>query len=221
VSIGREGANWRACLTVVTAAMVAPGLAGADDKAADSLAHDRPSWEVAASALLYVLPEEADYFQPTVIVDRGLLHLEGRYNYEARETGSAWLGANFSFGEKLKLGLTPMAGGVFGQMKGIATGLTITLEWGPLALWSQSEYVFDLADSSQSFFYVWSELSVTGPEWLRAGVVLQRTRVFETSTEVQGGPLIGVSFWKLSATAYLFAPAQADQFVVVALAGAL
>jgi hypothetical protein len=149
-----------------------------------------------------------------------LLHLEARYNYEARETASAWLGANFTFGEDLELGLIPMVGGVFGQTSGIATGLTITLAWGPLALWSQSEYVFDLADSSNDFFYVWSELSVTWPEWLRAGVVLQRTRVFQTKTEVQGGPLLGVSFWKLSATAYLFAPGQADQFVVVALAGA-
>ena len=103
----------------------------------------------------------------------------------------AWIGWNFSFGEEPRLGLTPMVGGVFGQMKGIAPGLTLTLDWGPLALWSQSEYVFDLGDSSQSFFYAWTEFSVTGPEWLRVGVVLDRTRAFQTSTEVQGGPLMG------------------------------
>jgi hypothetical protein len=178
-----------------------------------------PAWEWGPSVLLYVLRDEPDYLQPTLTVDRGPLHLEARYNYEARDTGSAWVGWNLSFGDELKLGLTPMVGGVFGEVNGIAPGLTITLEWGPLALWHQSEYVFDLADSSGSFYYVWSELSVTGPDWLRVGVVLQRTRAFQTSTEVQGGPLVGVSFWKLSATAYLFAPGQVDQFVVVAASG--
>ena len=180
---------------------------------------EESGWRWGPSVLLYLPRNAPSYLQPTLTLDRGALHLEGRYNYEAQETGSAWLGANFSFGEKLRLGLTPMVGGVFGQMKGIAPGLTITFEWGPLALWHQSEYVFDLSDSSQNFFYVWSELSVTGPEWFRAGVVLQRTRVFETSTEVQGGPLIGVSFWKLAATLYLFSLGQDDQFVVVALGG--
>jgi hypothetical protein len=112
-----------------------------------------------------------------------------------------------------------MVGGVFGRTKGIAPALTLTLEWGPLALWSQSEYVFDLGDSSASFFYAWSELSVSNGDWLRVGVVLQRTRVFQTSTEVQGGPLLGISVWKLSATAYLFSPGQQDQFVAVSVAG--
>jgi hypothetical protein len=168
--------------------------------------------------LLYALPGETDYLQPTLTVDRGPLHLEGRYNYEARETGSAWVGWNLSFGDELAFVVTPMVGGVFGQVQGIAPGLTFTVEWGPLSLWHQSEWVFDLVDSSRSFFYVWSELSVTGPEWLRVGVVLQRTRAFQTSTAVQGGPLLGVSFWKLSATVYLFSPGRDDQFVVVAAA---
>jgi hypothetical protein len=203
-------------LLVTGVAAPGPGRAGDDGPNA---AADAPAWEWGPSVLWYVLREERDYLQPTLTVDRGALHLEARYNYEARDTGSAWIGWNFSFGEELRLGLTPMAGGVFGQMKGIAPGLTLTLDWGPLALWSQSEYVFDLADSSQSFFYAWTEFSVTGPEWLRVGVVLQRTRAFQTSTEVQGGPLIGVSFWQLSATAYFFAPGQQDQFLVLAGAG--
>ncbi|MGA8892587.1 MAG: hypothetical protein WB493_13530 [Anaeromyxobacteraceae bacterium] len=199
--------------------VVAPGPVAAGEGALRA-ATDGPGWEWGPSVLWYVLREERDYLQPTLTVDRGPLHLEGRYNYEARDTGSAWVGWNFTFGEDLRLGLTPMLGGVFGQMKGIAPGLTLTLEWGVLTFWSQSEYVFDLGDRSQSYFYVWSEFSVTGPEWLRVGVVLQRTRAFQTSTEVQGGPLIGFSFWRLSATAYLFAPGRQDQFLVLAVAGA-
>ncbi len=203
-------------LAALVTALAAPssGRAGEGGEAPEELA-----WEWGPSVLLYLVPGETAYLQPTLTVDRGALHLEGRYNYEARDTGSAWVGWNLSFGEGLKLGLTPMVGGVFGQMRGIAPGLTLTLGWGPLALWCQSEYVFDLGDSSQSYFYAWSEFSVTGPDWLRVGVVVQRTRAFQTATEVQGGPLVGLAFWKLSATAYLFAPGQDDQFVVVALAG--
>lgn len=220
VTTTRERKTIDVALAILAAAAVAlPGLgrAGGEDPAGAASA---PGWEWGPSILWYVVPEEADYLQPTLTVDRGALHLEGRYNYEARNAGSIWVGWNFSFGDGWKLGLTPMLGGVFGQMQGIAPGLTFTIEWGPLALWSQSEYVFDLADSSQSFAYVWSELSVTGPEWIRLGLVLQRTRAFQTSTAFQGGPLVGVSVWKLSATAYLFAPGQQDQFVVLALAGA-
>ena len=203
----------------LAAALAAPGTGRAMEGATEPATEEAATWTWSPSLLLYVVPGEPPYLQPTLAVDRGGLHLEGRYNYEARETGSAWIGWNFSFGEELRFGLTPMVGGVFGQVNGLAPGFTITLEWGPLALWHQSEYVFDLADSSQSFYYLWSELSVTGPDWLRVGVVLQRTRAFQTATEVQGGPLVGVSLWKLAATVYLFAPGQDDQFVVVAASG--
>jgi hypothetical protein len=49
--------------------------------------------------------------------------------------------------------------------------------------------------------------------------VLQRTRAFQTTTQVQGGPLVGISLWKLAATVYFIAPGQVDQFVVVAASG--
>jgi hypothetical protein len=208
-----------ALAAALVASIAAPATGRAGAGAAPPAAEEAPAWDWGPSVMLYVLPEETNYLQPTLTADRGALHLEARYNYEDRETGSAFVGWNLSFGEELKLGLTPMLGGVFGRTSGIAPALTLTLEWGPLALWSQSEYVFDLGDSSGSFFYAWSELSVTGPDWLRVGVVLQRTRAFQTTTEVQGGPLLGISIWKLSATAYLFAPGQDDQFVAVAIAG--
>ncbi len=206
-----------AAALVAAIAAPAPGRAG-DDVVATGAA-ESPAWEWGLSVLYYVLRDEPDFLQPTLTVDRGALHLEARYNYEDRETGSAFVGWNLSVGEELRFGITPMVGGVFGRTNGIAPALTLTLEWGPLAFWSQDEYVLDLGDSSASFFYSWSEFSVTGPDWLRVGLVLQRTKVFQTTTEVQGGPLVGITVWKLSATAYLFAPGQDDQFTVVAIAG--
>jgi hypothetical protein len=206
-------------MAALLAPFVTPGTGRAMDGTPEAPAQEAISWSWSPSLLLYVVPGEPAYLQPTLGVDYGALHLEARYNYEARETASAWVGWNLSFGDSLRLDLTPMAGGVFGQMKGVAAGLTLELSWGPLAWWSQGEYVIDLGDTSQSYLYVWSELTVTGPEWLRIGLVLQRTRAFQTTTQVQGGPLAGVTFWKLSATVYFFAPGQDDQFVVVSAAG--
>ena len=54
----------------------------------------KPNWSVRASVATYVLPGEEDYVQPTVAVDHGTLHLEGRYNYEARRSGSGFVGWN-------------------------------------------------------------------------------------------------------------------------------
>jgi hypothetical protein len=209
----------RVLVVGLLAVLAAPGPGRATEGTPEPAARESTSWEWSPSLLLYVVPGEPAYFQPTLAVDRGGLHLEGRYNYEARDTGSAWVGWNFSFGEDLTLDLTPMVGGVFGQLKGVAPGLTLVLSWGPLTWWSQSEYVFDLGDNTQSYLYAWSEFSVTGPEWLRVGLVLQRTRAFQTTTQVQGGPLVGINFWKLAATVYFFAPGQVDQFVVVAASG--
>ncbi len=217
-SQGARRAAKLALAALLVACAAAPDSASAGDEATAAAEATALVWGPSITVYIPSQQQQA-YVQPTLTVDRGPLHLEGRYNYEALKTGSAWLGWNLAFGEEWKVGITPMVGGVFGEVLGVAPGFAFTLGWGPLALWCQGEYVFDLREASQSDAYVWSEFSVTGPEWLRVGLALQRTRVFETSTEFQGGPLVGFFFWKLSATVYLFAPGQQDQFVVLAAAG--
>ena len=101
------------------------------------------------------------FLQPTLIADRDRLHLEARYNYEGIGSGSAWLGYSFSAGETLHLDLTAMAGAVFGKTHGYAPGYEFTLGWRKLQLHSGAEYVFDTDDSSESFLYTWSELTLT------------------------------------------------------------
>ena len=79
-------------------------------------------WSFYASASTYIPPEDPAYVQPAITADRGWLHLEGRFNYEDRSTGSAWFGYNFSVGETVTLEVTPMIGAVFGTTDGIAPG---------------------------------------------------------------------------------------------------
>jgi hypothetical protein len=51
-----------------------------------------PAWAFSASAYAYFPPDSQNYVQPTIRGDRGWLHLEARYNYEALDTGSVWIG---------------------------------------------------------------------------------------------------------------------------------
>ena len=161
--------------------------------AAEATEPDGNGWSFSAAAYTYIVPDSRDYVQPTFTADRGWLHLEARYNYEDLETGSAWAGYNFSGGKKLAWELTPMLGGVFGNTTGIAPGYKGSLSWWKLELYSEGEYVFDTGDSSGSFFYNWSELTLAGG-LVPLGVVTQRTRLYETDRDIQRGLLAGVTF---------------------------
>ena len=172
-------------------------------------------WSFALSGAVYVLPDEGDFLQPTFKADRGRFHFETRYNYEDRDSVSFFVGANFEFGKKVKLALTPMLGGLVGETDGIIPALEADLTIGLFEAYGEAEYVFDLDDSSSKFFYMWSELSVWPTEWLRAGVVTQRTRVYQTERDIQRGLLVGVSFKHIEGALYFFNPGSDDHFTVV------
>jgi hypothetical protein len=175
------------------------------------------AWSFSASAYGYIVPDSRDYVQPTITADRNWLHLEARYNYEALDTGSAWVGYNFSGGKRLAWAVTPMLGGVFGDTTGIAPGYNGSLGWWKLELYSEGEYVFDTRDSSGSYFYNWSELTIAPVDWLKLGMVTQRTRAYQTDRDIQRGFLVGLSYKQLSFTTYVFNPDESKPTVVVAV----
>lgn len=175
------------------------------------------AWEFSASVYGYFPPEDTDYGQPTVIADRGPLHLEARYNYEGIDTGSAWVGWNLGVGDALRLDATLMAGGVFGETKGVAPGYELTVSWGSFELYSEGEYVFDVEDSDNDFFYNWAQLAYSPLDWLTVGLVSQRTRTYETGLDVQRGFLVGLSREDLSFTVYVFNPGWETPTVVTSV----
>jgi hypothetical protein len=185
--------------------------------AAPEAESEKTGWEFGLSGALYVLPDEGDFVQPTFKADRGRFHFETRYNYEDRDSTSFFVGANFELGDKVKLALTPMLGGLVGQTDGIIPALEADLTVGPFEAYAEAEYVFDLNDSSSKYFYMWSELSVWPTEWLRGGMVIQRTRVYQTERDIQRGLLVGFSFKRVEGTVYFFNPGSDDHFTVVSL----
>ncbi len=180
-------------------------------------AKEGPAWTFSAAAYAYIVPDGQDYLQPTIMADYGLLHLEGRYNYENLDTGSAWVGVGFSGGTDVTWDVTPMIGGVFGATDGIAPGYKGSINWWKLSLYSEGEYVHDVNESSDSFFYNWSELTISPLEWLRAGFVTQRTRAYETDRLLQRGLLVGVTYDRFALTAHVFNPDESRPVVVISL----
>ena len=175
------------------------------------------TWSFSAYGYAYLLPDENDYFQPAFTADGGALHLEARYNYEDRGTGSFWLGYNLAFGDQVTFDLTPMVGAVVGRTSGIAPGLKAGLAWDRFELTTEAEYLFDAGSAADNFFFVWSELAWSPRDWLRVGLVAQRTRVYETELDVQRGLLLGLSWRKASFTTYVFNPDGDKPTVVLGL----
>jgi hypothetical protein len=175
-------------------------------------------WSFSAAAYVYVVPGDRDYVQPTFTADRKWLHLEARYNYEDLDTGSAWVGYNFSLGEKLAFQGTLMLGGVFGNTTGIAPGYKASLGYRRFALYSEGEYVFDTGDSSGSFFYSWTELTYSPVDWFRVGLVAQRTQAYKTAVDIQSGLLLGFTYKRVDLAAYVFNLGRDDPALVFSIA---
>lgn len=171
-------------------------------------------WELSAQVYAYRIREDRDYLQPTITADREALHLEARYNYEDRDTGSLWAGYNLSTGTDLRLELTPMIGVVFGQTAGIAPGLEATLSWKGFALYVEYEYLLDTGDHDDSYSYSWSELTYDPWDWLSVGLVVQRTKVYQTDWDSQRGFLARVFIKSLEVTFAYFNPTEDPVYVL-------
>jgi len=78
------------------------------------------------------------------------------------------------------------------------------LAWRKLEFYSEGEFVWDAGDSSESYFYTWSELTLAPVDWLRLGLVTQRTRTYHSDRDIQRGFLTGASWRRWDFTTYVF-----------------
>ena len=188
-------------MRTVLSFLIVVGLVAALDR--EAAARDTPSWGIGATAYGYAVPDQPDFVMVVAPADVRWFHVEGRYNYESLHTGSIFVGLNAGAGDKLRLDVTGMVGGVFGDLDGVAPGLRFTLAWWKLDFSSENEYVIDVNDVNASFFYNWSELGISPLRWLRLGTVVQRTRVIHTGLDLQRGLLASVTFFqRVSLTFY-------------------
>ena len=197
-----------AALATIAGLAVCQSLGASQTSASseDDTDKSETKWEFTLSTFTYLAQHARDYANPNFTADRDWLHLEARYNYEELKTGSVWLGWNFNTGKKLQLEVTPMLGGVFGDITGIAPGYTITIRYKLFEASTQAEYFFDTGTSSGNFFYSWSELRASVTDWLRLGIVVERTQASGFSSDVRRGPLVGFKYKEIELATYWLAP---------------
>ena len=165
----------------------------------------------------YYVPNGRSYASPTFTADHDTLHLEARYNYEGLLTGSLWVGYNLTVGKKLVLEATPMVGGVFGNVNGVAPGLEFTATYKKVQLFSANEYIFDTNAKAGNFFYTWTHLTYSPVPWFEAGYVTQRTRANQTALDIQRGLLIQFTHKKATFSTQIFNPGETDPVLVFSL----
>jgi hypothetical protein len=151
----------------------------------------------------YVAPHSSFLASPIFTADHSHLHLEARYGYEDRYLGSLWAGYNFSTGTRLKVQLTPMLGLVFGHQTGIAPGLEGSLSYKRLTFSSSAEYVFDVKNGDNNFFYAWPQLTYAPVNWFRFGIAAQHTKVNNSKFNTDYGPVLTFSHKRVYFTSYI------------------
>ncbi|MDM0044522.1 hypothetical protein QTH91_08530 [Variovorax dokdonensis] len=210
------GAACRALLGM--AALALAGRAMAAEGQPESGGEVRSPWEFSLTAYPTIVRGGDSYTSAVATADRGPLHFEARYNYEAVGARSAFVGWNFSGGQGdgFQWELTPLIGGAWGAISAVVPGLKGSVAYGRVDFYTEIEYV-RFEDRDSRYLYAWSELGFKAASWLRLGVATQRTRAYGGERDLLAGPFAQVSWERLTLGAYWFQPASQDQVVVMAV----
>jgi hypothetical protein len=206
------------------ATCLAPGSGtAAEAPEATAAADAAPTTTGNVSALWYSLPDQADFGVGVAAVNRGPLRLEARVNYEALDAGSLFLGWRWAGtrggadDDAWSVEATPMLGVAFGSIRAVVPALLASVRWRRFDVYLEAEAVRDLDDSDASFLYAWSELGWSPVEWLRVGLVGQRTRLVASERSLQRGLFAQVLLGPATLSAYAFNPEVSSRYLVVGL----
>jgi len=202
----------------ISIAFVLPFLAAVPVHAATSVEEpDGAAPSGAVTGYWYAMRDQPDFGVGVASINSGPWRIEGRYNYEARNSGSLFLGWKFSGGDTVKFEVTPIIGGLFGAKHGFIPGVEASVAWGPFDAYIEAEYVSDRSNSSDSYYYSWSEIGWTPVEWLRIGLAGQRTRTVQNDRDFQRGVFAQLVGDHATLSDYGFNPDSGSRYVIVAL----
>jgi hypothetical protein len=200
------------CAVALVLALV-PGTAAATEPDAQG----GPESTVTVTGFYYAMRDQPDFAVGVAALDRDSLHLEARYNYEARDSGSVFAGWKFSGGNTVTFAVTPILGALFGSTRGVVPGIEASVAYGTIDAYVEAEYVHDLEQHSASYYYAWSELAWKPAQWLRIGLVGQRTREIENGRDLQRGAFAQLIIDKVTLGIYAFNPDSGSRYVIVSL----
>jgi hypothetical protein len=207
-----------AAIVAALAAALACSAAGAEEGAGRRAAPpEKPSWEFALTAYPTDVRGGDNYTSGIGVADRGPLHLEARYNYESIGARSAYVGWTFSGGEGITWEVTPLLGGAWGSVHAFVPAVEASVSWRQFDFYVEAEAVRDQREQSDSYFYAWSELGYRPAEWLRFGLVAQRTRAYGGERDIQRGPFAQLTWRRVTLGGFWFNPGSKDQVFVASL----
>jgi hypothetical protein len=181
--------------------------------AGDSAAN---KWSGSAEAYYYFIPGEKIPPTITVLADHSSIHIESRFNYEDKNSLSAFAGWNFEKQyNKLDITVTPMAGAIVGHTNGILPGLEFNASYKKFTLYSENEYMLDFKGRENYFFYSWSELNAQTFKNVRVGVLAQSLRWFKTKFDIQRGVYAEYNIGSFTFDAYYFNLFTNSDFAIV------
>ena len=142
---------------------------------------------------------------------------EARYNFDELKTFSLYAGRKFSGNGNLSWQATPMIGGLMGLMNGGSVGVNFGMDYRKIFFASQSQYSFSVENSTDKFFYNWSELGYNATSWLYAGLAMQQTNLYRTIGRLEPGCMIGFSIRNWTIPLYAFNTADQERYFVLGL----
>jgi hypothetical protein len=116
--------------------------------------------------------------------------------------------------------VTPIVGGAWGTVRAFVPGVEASVAAGRFDFYVEGEYVRDHGDHESSYLYAWSELGFRPVEWLRAGLVGQRTRAYGGERDFQRGPFVQASWRRVTVGGFWFNPGSSDQVFVLSIGAA-
>jgi hypothetical protein len=151
--------------------------------------------------------------EPAVVTPQMWIYLkdfyfEARYNYEDTRTFSIYAGKSFYPDKKEQIEITPLIGGVFGNLNGISPGLNFSASHKRFSTETQTQYTFDLKDPGNSFYWDWTNFSFGVYKNLGIG---GSTQIYVPKTgeaSALAGPMVNLTFKRFLFEAYSYNPWQ-------------
>ena len=205
-----------ACAAVVaTFAMAASAVAHGADAAVDTEdGAESPKLSASITGSYYAMRDQPDFGVGVAAVNRGSLRFEARHNYEAQGATAALIGWKLAGGEAVTYEITPLAGVLFGSAHAGIAGVEASFAYSSVDAYVEAEYVADREHHADSYFYAWSELGWRPVEWLRVGIVGQRTHVLRNDRELQRGGFAQFTVAKVTLGIFVFNPDAASRYTI-------
>lgn len=133
-------------------------------------------------------------------------YAEGRYNYEALNTFSLYMGRTFSGASGLSYSISPIAGAVVGEFNGGSVGANVSLGYKNFYLYTQPQYSFSVENAINNFIYSWTDITYSPLNWLSVGVSLQHTKPYKTKGYIENGLVVEAAYKKFTFPVYIYSP---------------